>query len=383
MMGTTAGNGTSRANEHHCYTRRLEDGVSASSGTVWTMPERIKAIVLDANVFGKDVEPNVTTIEKWSDACASHDAQLWIPEVVVWELAQRVLSAVTEIEANLRAHNTRRTKWGAELINAPNPVNLEDVIEAVRSAGAVVVPVDEATCRQALQDQVLLEGPGSRKQGVKTGAADSAWLRSIVLHNGGTFEELVIVTGDAEAVSKVSSSLKIAEPRRAMHLGELRHLLDEVKPATTEQVEAYRLAVEGAVRGPEATTQDLVELANLSWRWNWWNPPLPSSFFSVWEHQDSSLSRVIEIGVVGAPEFDSWSSSTTGRIQLTVSVEDQYARQDEWGELPEYRAVAYEALLEAEVTVYDPGTKEESIEDFQNVELSLPLGDFFEILPLG
>ena len=91
---------------------------------------------------------------------------------MVWELAQRVLSAVTEIEANLRAHNTRRTKWGAELINAPDPVNLEDVIEAVRSAGAVVVPVDEATCRQALQDQVLLEGPGSRKQGVKTGAAE-------------------------------------------------------------------------------------------------------------------------------------------------------------------------------------------------------------------
>ena len=76
MMGTTAGNGTSRANEHHCCTRRLEEGVSASSGTGCTMPERIKAIGLDANVVGKHVEPNVTTIEKWSDACASHGAQI-------------------------------------------------------------------------------------------------------------------------------------------------------------------------------------------------------------------------------------------------------------------------------------------------------------------
>jgi hypothetical protein len=53
--------------------------------------DKPKAVVFDTNVFGHG-QLDISRLEQWADACALHDAELWIPEVVAWELAEHAVS---------------------------------------------------------------------------------------------------------------------------------------------------------------------------------------------------------------------------------------------------------------------------------------------------
>ncbi|TMR90162.1 hypothetical protein [Nonomuraea basaltis] len=61
-----------------------------------------------------------------------------------------------------------------------------------------VLPLSADNARQALQDQILQRPPGRRKDGVKTGAADSAWLRDLSDHAGGDLSRVLLVSADAD-----------------------------------------------------------------------------------------------------------------------------------------------------------------------------------------
>ena len=75
------------------------------------MPQ-IRAIVLDSNVFGKAALPNVKTIEQWADACAQHDAELWMSDVVLYELAEHAVEAHEEFRHKYDTHGRTVAKWG-------------------------------------------------------------------------------------------------------------------------------------------------------------------------------------------------------------------------------------------------------------------------------
>jgi hypothetical protein len=313
---------------------------------------QIRAIVFDANVFGGSVEPNVATIVNWSEACERHEAELWIPEVVAWELAQRVMQECEHIARQVQAHNGRRRKWGCPEVVAPRLIDDAEVISRLESAGAIIVPLNGEAATSAIRDQVLLRGPGSRKRDVKTGAADSAWVRSVIDHNNGETDGLILVTGDDRAVLATCESLEVSPPKIAKNLGEIRHLLEEITEASDHQSVSFVSTVTQLFTQPGVSEVELTNLADLSYPHNWWSVDLGLDSDDYWELQDTSV-QVDTVRVIGSVQYDAWSESLSGSVRIDVEVEEQYARQDRWGDAPEYRSFFYTAWIQGEVTLFD------------------------------
>jgi hypothetical protein len=61
-----------------------------------------------------------------------------------------------------------------------------------------VIPLSPENALLAVKDQVLLVPPGRRKGDVKTGASDSAWLRTVLDEVGGDTARLLIVSDDKD-----------------------------------------------------------------------------------------------------------------------------------------------------------------------------------------
>ncbi|SHF58872.1 hypothetical protein SAMN05443575_0373 [Jatrophihabitans endophyticus] len=190
---------------------------------------------------------------------------------------------------------------------------------------------------------------------MKTGAADSAWLRSVYSYNDDSFDGLILVTADVGARNAAREISEGSAPRIASNLDELRHLLDEEQSvATLEQADKFRTAVQTKIDTPE----DLHYLADLGPR-NWWSPAaLDRDFRSDWEQQETDIASVGAVEIVGSATYDPWSDAVTGRVRVPVTIEEQYARQDASGDSPEYLFVTYNASVEAGVTVYLNTTRE-------------------------
>lgn len=335
--------------------------------------EPIRALVFDANVFGKSVEPNVQTIERWAAACRNNGAELWIPDVVAWELAQRVVAASAEFEQALRQHNARREKWGSAPVPVPEglTVDVDSVVSALEDAGATIVELSAEAAQAALRDQVLQLGSGSTKRGVKTGAADSGWIRSVLEENGGEAAGLIFVSGDQAAIFAVCEDLGAGSPRIAKHLGEIGELLGGTTPASEEQVNGFLACLESLVSDRDAA-YDLAELADVS-RHNWWPRELPREFEIEWDEQESFVEpRSARAEIVGVVVYDPWSRTIAARVRLDMHVEEQFARQNSWGDAPEYVSVQYDAWAEGDLTVFvGPDGGLIPAERFDDVELGV------------
>lgn len=123
----------------------------------------IKAVVFDANVFGKDAIPSVPVIESWAGACESHRAELWVPEVVVAELAEHALKALSDKESVLQSYGALRRRLGLSGVAVPLATTYEDIRNAIEDAGAQIIELDGDSAREAILDQALLSGPAERK----------------------------------------------------------------------------------------------------------------------------------------------------------------------------------------------------------------------------
>lgn len=318
------------------------------------MPQ-ISAIVFDSNVFGKRALPNAKTIEQWAEACAQHKAELWISEIVVHELAQHAVEAHESARDAYDAHRRAVTKWGIKADSPMSPIEATDVATAIEDAGAVIVPLEGKDARDALLDQVLLKGAGQRKSGVKTGSADSAWVRSIVTYNGGDTDGLIVVTGDSHALENTCADLSVDVPRHAENLGTLSHLLNESEVATGSWVSIFTSwAQEHFVNSAHGRSsgipgEDLDVLANLGGP-NWWDLPTPpNDGYEMWEEQGRTVGTVQSVKIVGDIAHDRWSESLSARVELAVEAEEQYARQDMSGHAVDYAVRRYTARLRGTV----------------------------------
>lgn len=330
----------------------------------------VMAIVFDANVFGRNAEPNLDTIARWAGACLEHDAELWIPEIVVDELAQHAVETSNTFLSDLRSHNRRRREWGFPPIAEPKPFDEHDVRNAIEATGARVIELAGEDAVAALKDQVLQRGVGSRKKGTKTGASDSAWVRSVLRENGGDTRGLIVVTGDTAALISTCEELEVDPPRRAKHLGEIHALLEPERPISNELRERFRQWALGLFDLSDPDIGYLKTLAQLDRR-SWWSPPTDREFNYEWEHQDSFL-ELEDVEVVGDPVFDSWSSTLSGVIRFRCRVEDQFARQDAWGDYPEYSALHYPGVITVVASVFVTDTGLEFDDLFDDVALTNP-----------
>jgi hypothetical protein len=98
-----------------------------------------------------------------------------------------------------------------------------------------VLALDGGDAIEALKDQLLVRPPGGKKKGTKTGAADSAWLRTVFREADEDFSTVLIVTGDRGAVDGAVEEWGTDAPIVAAHFDEARELLALTEPATPDQ----------------------------------------------------------------------------------------------------------------------------------------------------
>jgi len=284
----------------------------------------IKAIVFDTNVFGKSVEPNSKLIAAWAEVCDRHDAELWIPEPVALELAERVTKASRDHIEMVNSYNARRRKWGFRPVPPPPEITPQEAIEAIENSGGVVIEVSGEVAQAALRDQILVQGAGSTTSGVKTGAADSAWARAVVEYNGGDAEGLVVVTGDRRAAEFLHGELGVDPETIVANIGEILDLLSEQTVADETQVKDF---IEALPDEPDDSPW-LLELTEIDDQWHF---RLPQSLFASperYEIQGRTYTLQGAAHLLTAVEYDAWSQSLTARVVWTVLVEEQYVDLD-------------------------------------------------------
>lgn len=343
---------------------------------------QVRAIVFDSSAFGKGALPNVETIQNWVQACAEHSAELWIPKVVALELAQHVVEECAKLDEQIRAYSRNRKSWGLPPTTAPSSVTVDDVLEVLEGAGAVLVELDGDDAIEAIVDQVLLRGVGERKSGVKTGAADSAWVRSIISTNGGDSEGLLVITGDERALIATCEELGVQVPRHVRHLGLLHALLGEGGVITSELRAKFDAFRAGGIDGPYGLAAEIRDFADLGPR-NWWDSQRGRDFHVEWELQELTASPDGDSELLDGPVYDAWSNSLTAEILLRFLAEEQYSRQDRWGDHAEYLAVRYPAALRATFTVFiddDGGLR--GLSSLDEVQLVDPSPDDVDEYPI-
>lgn len=338
------------------------------------MPE-VRAIVFDSNVFGRDALPNVETIRLWAQACATNGAELWIAEIVAYELAQHVVEENERFVESYGAHQRSLARWGQRANPDLAAITAEDVVEAMKTAGAEIIELDGDEARDALLDQVLLRGAGARKKGIKTGGADSAWVRSIIAHNGDESDGLIVVTGDSAALELTCEALGVDVPRRAGHLGEISHLLEEsgeASPDEHERVESWlhtEFVYDPAL--PQYAAPDLKEIGE---SYNWWELPLHADDYGEWEMQERTVGGISSVSLLGAVEHDRWSGSFSAPVELAAPVEELYAHQSSSGDYVQFEQVEYNVRIRGTVRLFDDGRSLASDEVLEDVVL-LPVDE--------
>lgn len=191
-------------------------------------PGSLRAIVLDANAFGKGL-PDLNHLHRLSDLVARVGIETWVPEPVAWEWAEHLAREV-EIFRRSVPSVFRAMRRGGIQGKPPNlPTGgekeiIEEFLFKLSSVpGVILVRLTGDSAMKGLRDQILQTGPGRRKDGVKTGGSDSAWLRDVLAKAGGDFARVVLLSKDRDVASSCKE-LKV-EPPRMLSLYELNKAL--------------------------------------------------------------------------------------------------------------------------------------------------------------
>jgi hypothetical protein len=309
------------------------------------VPDPIRAIVFDTNVFGAEATPNVEILERWANACAEHDAELWIPEIVALEWAEHVLANAREFETKLRKQNRSREQWGLPQIDPPDLLKVTDVVDALETAGCRIIGTDPDDALTALKDQILQTGAGTRKSEVKTGAADSAWIRSVIRENEGDFTGILVVTGDVKAVERVCEDLGIDQPRVARNRTEIHPLLGETEGLSEEQRTTLLSYLADAFDEGRFTDTDIRDTFDVGPS-NWWQPELREEYaLGDWEPQSEGVAVLDTPEILGVPTLDRWAGLISVEVSLPVHIEEQASTYNHWGDGTEYRLIEYNGTV--------------------------------------
>jgi hypothetical protein len=192
-----------------------------------TQRSELRALIFDTNAFPKG-RLNIELLTKWARLSEGSNLELWIPEPILWEWAEH--AAADWYESVTAASSARRA---LDVAGLEVPVSVystkEEVIEAVeasiRSIGGAlrVLPLTGTIAVEAIRDQILQRQPGRKKENVKTGAADSAWLRLMLEQADGDSGCILIVGNDADVVAAFKAWNK--EAPRQVPIRQLQMLL--------------------------------------------------------------------------------------------------------------------------------------------------------------
>jgi rRNA-processing protein FCF1 len=175
--------------------------------------------VIDTNFVGRG-KFRFDVIAKLAERLSNHRLQLVIPKFVIWEWAEH---AHSDIEVLASAVVNAEQKIDPSLFDTvPVPVpDIEELISKIENLLSEIENVqidasepDEAL--SALRQQVLQIGAGSKKEGVKTGAAD-ALLVQLVERLLGSFDCVAVGTNDkllAATAQDIAGSVTVVRTQK-------------------------------------------------------------------------------------------------------------------------------------------------------------------------
>ncbi|WP_235738768.1 hypothetical protein [Nocardioides alcanivorans] len=176
----------------------------------------VDCIVVDTN-FGPHGYPDMPRLKQLAASAQRVGIRVGVPEVVVWEWAEHLQQKVSAAFTATRQANGAMLKGGLGAIATPVASTADKIaIELARAVqtvpNLVLIPASERNARDALRDQILQQGGGSKKNEVKTGAADSAWIRDAVEWADGDTTRLVFASENLSDITAVCEHLKIKAP---------------------------------------------------------------------------------------------------------------------------------------------------------------------------
>ena len=129
-------------------------------------------IVLDTNSMPRG-RFNSQTLGAYLNAAGG--GKVVVPEVVVWEWAEHAHSALEDLSHDARALSNGPSSVALPAIPPPPSKSdlVKGIIQDLTSAGVQVWAPEPQHWRDALREQVLQDGMGEVRGGVKTGAADA------------------------------------------------------------------------------------------------------------------------------------------------------------------------------------------------------------------
>lgn len=160
----------------------------------------LTAVVFDTNLWGKGTL-DVAQLMKHAKRLAKSGVQVWVPRQVLLERVSHTVAdaaAAEPIWKRLRRADMVSTKFP---VPVETPAVLKEVEAKVSAIPNVkVLPITGDAAIAGIEDQILGTGAGEVRNGVKTGAVDSSWVRDAVAAAGGDASLLVFVTGNAKDV---------------------------------------------------------------------------------------------------------------------------------------------------------------------------------------
>ncbi|MFE4831201.1 hypothetical protein [Streptomyces sp. NPDC056672] len=180
------------------------------------LPDSLRAIIFDANAFGNGL-PHLGKVRRISALAADAGIEAWVPEPVALEWAEHL---VHEVETFRVAAKTAVKMMSAAGIKVKPPVLpsdgegvAEDFLRELEAMpGITIVELSGDAARAGLRDQIMQTGPGRKKQGVKTGGSDSAWLRDALVKAGGSFDDVALLSQDGD-VQVACKALRVTPPQ--------------------------------------------------------------------------------------------------------------------------------------------------------------------------
>jgi len=315
-------------------------------------------VVIDTNVYGSNGEFRARSFAADARLCEANEVDVWVPEVVVWEWAEHAHTrAVTAHTASTRAWsilkdaNVRGLEWVVP--------NVDQLIDGIRSAieahpNAHIVDCEPDNALLALRDQVLQQGAGSKKEGIKTGAADSAWLRDVASQNGGDLDGLLILTGDRSAVEGVCAKEAWSTPQIASSLRLVAADFAWVKVPSASELATLNANLTASLPWPAAFDDSAAVEVDLT-AVDVSTVPIEitdeDDFFLYRDiRTEVTLSQVYEILTVSEPQISTDGHLFTARIDGVAEVWAQEPTMDRDGVLA-WTTVDHEAEVSFDVAV--------------------------------
>jgi hypothetical protein len=161
----------------------------------------LTAVVFDTNCFGYG-RPDLGELGYLARRLREIGIVAWVPEPVAWEWAQHVGEDWDTVRVRLGDEHRRVKKAGLASFESPygDPAAVAEAFLAKLGEvpNVIVLPLSAANAREGLRDQILQRPPGRRKEGVKTGASDSAWLRDVLEQVDGDVARVLFASEDRD-----------------------------------------------------------------------------------------------------------------------------------------------------------------------------------------